>query len=99
MIDEIANLIEQTRTWKLRWFIPEGRYGVYQCENSTVSVIVSCCAPSDYLMVVNGNLLQGGIEDLRELCSAISEQIHNRKKQGMTPEDKKYLRSIVPVME
>ena len=96
MINEIANLIELTKTWQLRWFIPDGRNGVYECENSGVSVIISCCRPSDYFMVVDGKMLHGGISDLQELGAAISQQIRDRKKQEMTPEDVEYLRRIVP---
>jgi hypothetical protein len=99
MNTEIAKLIEQTETWKLRWFIPPGRNGVYECENSAVSVVVSCCLPSDVFMIVEGKMLHGGIEDLQELCTAISKQIRDRKKQSMTPEDVEYLRRIVPISE
>jgi hypothetical protein len=99
MNNEMVNLIEWTKTWKLRWFIPEGRYGVYQCQNSSVSVIVFMLHPSDYFIVVDRKLLHAGIEDLQELCTAISKQIRDRKKQGFTPEDVEYLRRIQPLPE
>jgi len=99
MLPEIEKIIDLTKTWTLRWRLPTGRYGVYQCENCTVKVIVSCCAPSDYYMVINGEMLNCGIADLKELCEAIVKQIRDRKNQKATVRDRELLRRVKPVRE